>query len=985
MERRIIFIVLILLFTVSVVFGQTTGRLLGRVRDTQGNPIERASVILLDTDPARGIATDENGNFSLVGIPVGTYDVRAQILGYRPHTVSGVRINVNEATTQNFTLERAAVGIEGIVTTAINDLTNPERTGSARVLTLDAIENSPLDSIDGVLAIQAGAIQTGDGIHIRGGRTNEVVYTIDGMSVSDPVDGGSAMSIDMNAVADMVVMTGGFTAEYGNAQSGIINIVTHDGGSEYSGSVELISDHLVTDGSNSDELKVTFGGPVLGPAFPSLRNRLTFFFNAAGLWHDSRYRDYYISDPNENLVNLVGNFRRNDPYEDRNTFLGFDLDERNFNNYTANLKMTYRHNPRQTFSLAVRSDHSNWEPFAWNWKYALDHYAEVEENMSQYMFTYDHLFNPQTKMNIKGSYFSKERYEAPKGITRDDFHQKNPHYVYDADNYQSHRDGIIFLDENEDGIIDRPDFGFYDSSQWNYRVFGSESPRSIVGFRQPGSYYTQFIDDQTTTMTLRADFEYQLNVINNIKSGFEITRHEITKDRLFSPQNENILRFERYLQEHGVVEDIIYQFDPDDSTVVMDSLLVYSHDSRFEAFRETSGETDGYKATPWQGAFYLQDRLQFEGMIANVGLRFDFWYLGDDYLIKQDDGSFERTKWEEITDDDVKKLRVMVSPRVGVSHPISEKAVLHFAYNYQNQIPQMQYVFTTAKPIDAVLSQQSVDVGNPSLEPQITVTYEVGLQQQLADDYVLDITGYYKNIYNYVSLMEMIDPEDDNIKWYQYVSEDYGSARGVDLTLQRMLSNFIAGSVSYSFAWAQGNHSGLTRDDEFKNLREFPLNWDSRHSANLNFEFRIGRDEEWWIPFTDVVFPLDDLSFSLLYSIASGMPYTPVNQEGTQALDTNSRRMPYTENANLRITKNFRFGSKQSLRLYASINNIFNRRNINWVYPRTGEHDYDGEDLSESNSDYTYPEVAHNYLHFIQNPSALSTGRTYSFGVSYRW
>ena len=979
MERRTIFAIVMLLFSVSFIFAQTTGRLAGRVTDTDGTPVAYANVILLGTDPLLGAQTREDGTYILINIPVGTYDIQAQQIGYRPTTVTGQRINLNETATLNIQMARDAVDIEGLTFVAQREMVVADRTGSTRGITQETIENIAVDSIEGIIALQAGAVQVGGDLHIRGGRANEVVYQIDGMSVSDPVDGGTAMTIDRNAIADMVVMTGGFSAEFGNAQSGIVNIVTRDGTSEYSGSVELISDHIISDGSNSDEVKVTLGGPVLGPLLPDLRSRLTFFFNASGLWHDSRYRDYYITDPNNDLVNLVAEYPNIDPYEDRNSFLLFDLGNRNFNSYNANLKLTYRLNPRQTMSFAARMDESEAYPYAHDWRYALEHFAVVEDNMQQYMFTYDHLFNPQMNLNVKGSWFRKDRFQGPNGISRDEFFRLDPSYVFDPDRYSDDLEGIIFLDRSQDGIIDNPQYGYIDSSYWAYRVFGSERPRGIPGFRSPGSYFTTFFDDQTTTLTLRTDFEYQMSMVNNIKTGLEITNHEIVKDRLFGPQNIYRLRFDQYLANYGVIDTTLV-IDTGDT---LDTLIVYERQSVLEALRETSGQRDGYKATPWQGAYYLQNRLQFEGMIANLGLRFDFWYLGDDYQIRQDDGTYTRVTWDEITDEKVDKFRLMVSPRVGVSHPISERAVLHFAYNYQNQLPQMQYIFTTAKPIDAVVSQGNIDVGNPNLEPQITITYEVGLQQQLGEDYILDITTYYKNIYNYVSLMEMIDPDDSNIRWYQYVSEDYGSARGLDVTLQKILTNFTAGSISYSFAWAQGNHSGLTRQDEFKNLREFPLEWDTRHSANLNFEFRIGRDEEWWIPFTDVIFPLDDISMNFIYSISSGYPYTPLNAEGTQQLETNSRRMPYNAVANLRFTKNFRFGKRQNLRLFANINNLFDKKNVNWVYPRTGEVDNDGQDLSEPNSNFTFDEVAYNYYQFIRNPSALSSGRTVSLGLAY--
>lgn len=1004
MDKKMIATILVVLFSMGAIYAQTTGRMAGRVTDQDGEPVAFASVVLVGTDPVLGTQTREDGTYILNYIPVGSYDVQAQQIGFRPTTVTGVRINVNETATVNIRMaDRDAVEIGEYVTRAEREMVQADRTGSRRQVGQDTIENIAVDGVDDIIALQAGTTMVDGNLHIRGGRANEVVYTIDGMSVSDPVDGGTAMTVDRNAIADMVVMTGGFTAEFGNAQSGIVNIVTRDGTSQYSGSVEMISDHLITDGTNRDELKFTLGGPVLGPAFPHLRSRFTFFFNAAAMRHDSRFKDYFVSNPFEDFQNLVGreeDYPVRDPFADRDQFLGFDLDERHFNSYNANLRFTYRHSPQQTFSFSTRADVSKNIPFLerpyghiggnWSWRYALEHYAEVEEDMRQHMFTYNHMFNPQTNLNVRGSYFRKTVNEGPRGISRHDFYQLREDWIYDPDDYETGFEGIDLLVSPETGLIRRqyqdPEI-YIDPENWQYRMDGRERARTIPGFVRPGSFWSRFIDDETTTMTLRGDLEYQLDMANNVKTGFEITRHEIIKDRWLGPQGMNMERFERYLRQHGTIEDIIPAvYDPDDSTVVVrDEIIVYDQKSRHEALYETSGTRDGYEAVPYQGAFYLQDRLEFEGMIANVGLRFDFWYLGEDY-IRIYDGVRERVSWDEWdVGDDVETMRLMVSPRVGVSHPISERAVLHFAYNYQNQLPQMQYIFTTTTKDDAILFGGTV--GNPNLEPQITVTYEVGLQQQLGQDHVLDVTAYYKNIYNYVSIMTMEEdhPDHGEVTYLQYISEDYGSTRGIDFTLQRMLSNFIAGSLTYSLAWAQGNHSGLTvKDEATGNLREFPLNWDQRHAADLNAEFRVGRDEEWYLPFTDILFPMDDFSLNFVYSIASGRPYTPIAEEGNERLDTNSRRRPTTETASLRFTKNFRFGRNNNIRFWVNVRNLFNKRNILRVFPRTGRHDWDGADISENHPpDYVDPVVEYNYLRAIQDPSMVGGPRTITTGLSF--
>ncbi|RLD59216.1 MAG: hypothetical protein DRJ01_11590 [Bacteroidetes bacterium] len=371
--------------------------------------------------------------------------------------------------------------------------------------------------------------------------------------------------------------------------------------------------------------------------------------------------------------------------------------------------------------------------------------------------------------------------------------------------------------------------------------------------------------------------------------------------------------------------------------------------------------------------------MEWEGLIVNAGLRFDFWYLGEKYKIHQDDGTY---KWEKFKNNE--KSQMMMSPRLGVSHPISETTVLHFAYNYQNQLPQMQYIFTTSIPEDAITSDVDVVVGKPNLKPQITITYEVGLNKQLSENYVMDITTYYKNIYNYVSTRKTFDPDDPNIYWYEYISEDYGSTRGIDLNLRRELSNFISGSASYSIAWANGNNSDTVIQDQATNLREFPLDWDLRNSFNLNLTFKIARGEEFYLPLTNIKLPFDNFSTTFRYQYASGKPYTAYTLEGNR-LDTNNERQDPTQNAGLRITKKFSFSDQTSIRLFADIDNLFDKTNIYYVYPRTGSPYYDGVDISNASSGYV--DEHRRYIHDLanRNPAMVSSGRTVTLGLSFNW
>ena len=279
-----ILIMLVLSFVICLpLFAGTTGKLAGKVTDENGIPVAYANVILEGTELWG--QTKENGTYVIINITPGTYNVFCSRGGYRARKIENVVINLDLTTMQNITINKQAIEIEGYdVTESRIEMVQATKTSSGRTITSEAMEDIAIDNLEDIIAIQAGVIVTDGELHIRGGRANEVVYTIDGMSVSDPVDGGAALTVDIDAVEITDVKTGGFTAEYGNAQSGIVNIITKSGGRDYSGKIEFITDHLLGDGidnSNSDEVKFSIGGPVFSPLVSSLRDKFSFFFNCA--------------------------------------------------------------------------------------------------------------------------------------------------------------------------------------------------------------------------------------------------------------------------------------------------------------------------------------------------------------------------------------------------------------------------------------------------------------------------------------------------------------------------------------------------------------------------------------------------------------------------------------------------------------------------------------------------------------------------------
>lgn len=1009
---------MLLLFTVASVtlFAGTTGKLAGRVVNEDGEPIAYVNIAIMEgATVVTGGQTKENGTYVIINIPPGVYDVNFSNISYHNQKITGVKINLDETRTLNASLKSASIEIEGFdVVEAAVEKVNASKTGSGTSISLDELEDSSVDNIDDAISQTAGVEMVDGEVHVRGGRSNEVVYTVDGLSVSDPVDGGSALSVDLDAVQVMDVQTGGFTAEFGNAQSGIINIVTKDGDPFYSGKFEGVSDHLINswDNSNSDEIKFAFGGPVLGNLSSNLKDKFTFFINGSANWHDSRYVDLYASDPND-IPHIMSQYTYEDPYKDRDDFIGFDYGtDRNYNLYGANFKTKYQFNPKIKATFAVRGNSTVYTPYNHAWRYALEHYVKVDNQMRQYIATYDQTIGTNANLKVKTSWFSNKVNQGPNGIDRDSYYTKvdgnfweteNGFDLYHLDDNNRNYTGIDVLTEN--GVIG-------EGSYYNWTFFSDGQEQAIPNYVTPGALYGVNVDDETNTFNLRSDFEYQAGQIHGLKTGFEVIKHNIRKDRITNPWNINETRYDDYLANNVNPDDIITVNEgealiddrPDSPTYgevliesVSEDLSFYTQEDLYLATLAAAGDVDGYEANPWQGAYYLQDKMEWEGMIVNAGLRFDMWYLGEKYKrIKSGD----RIEWYNFEDDE--KFQLMVSPRFGVSHPISDKSVVHFAYNYQNQLPPMQYVFTSASPSDAIGATSNITIGNPELEPQITVTYEVGLKKQLSELYTMDIQAYYKNIYNYVTTQKMYLQDDGSLvsyqdaqgnddvdvsnDLYQYISQDYGSVRGIDFNISRSLSNFIQGSASYTLAWAEGNNSGVTTQDEATSLREFPLDWDARHSFSTNITFRVGKDEEWFVPFTGFRFPMDDFSLNFNYSLRSGKPYTPQTEQGN-ALDTNSETIPHYENADLQFTKTIKLNNsgKTYFKTYAKIGNLFNRKNINSVYAKTGSASNDGEDLSGVNSDYVPEDLEYIYDGFVTNPGNWTVGRTFTVGLSFHF
>ena len=393
----------------------------------------------------------------------------------------------------------------------------------------------------------------------------------------------------------------------------------------------------------------------------------------------------------------------------------------------------------------------------------------------------------------------------------------------------------------------------------------------------------------------------------------------------------------------------------------------------------TLGESKTYyDYQPLEFSYYLQDKMEFEDLVVSAGLRFDMRRLDDDSADDYEELRASKTLGYE---DPLEQTVFAVSPRFGISHSISETSKLFFTYGHLYQLPTYTQVFDPNTKAD----QGSV-FGNMNLSYEKNVQYELGVQNQYGD-YLIDVSAYFKDVYDMI-----------NIKTYKrgtqkattYFNSDYGKTRGIELKVDKNLKNNYLWGLSYAFAYAYGKASSALGNfdpevnENKKIFREFPLDFDERHTISTYVTILYGKGDELF----DIDY-LDNWSLSVDASFGSGTPFTPTESyywlEGTtiptvlgRDIEDNSERLPYTINTDLKVSKTFSFEGGEDvsygdLKFEFSVYNLFDRINVTRVYASSGNWYEDKEELAENSGKEDY----------YRNITNIAERRHYKFGVSY--
>lgn len=1027
----------------------TTGKIAGRVVDAEtGEPLPFVNVIVEGT--VLGAATDEQGNYFILNVPPGTYTVVASMIGYRDAKVENVHVSAGFTTTVNFRLELTVLATQEVVITAERPIVQRDVTSSTRFITSQEIAQMPVTDFEDIVALQAGAVETGlglsAGLHIRGGRTNEVVYLVDGINVNDPVRNQPGIQLANQAIQEMLIVTGGFNAEFGQAMSGIVNIVTREGTPKLGGSVEYETDRPLIPidtaltagkryGFGHDRVNLSLGGPI-----PGLK-RGTFFVSGEFLEHEDRlpHNDESRQSGTGKLTwqptgsiktTLSGNFSQSRYHRyahgrSRGDWLRtgplFTRD-----NYQLNLMLNHTLSKSTFYTLNIGTFHTHFGAKAWDGQ----HYNDWKE--------IGRMMLPWAGSAIAKGWYDQEwrtwyYYDTTKKALTDSC-LVPPEVLgrYPVGTMKRMLNDLGFSDDEirrlkldrylEDPIAAAVWFWYYDSLgygrmeggrwRWSGETRGEQLENALEALNN--LYY------EVNTWRLRVEngdtvgLEYNLfNAARYIQQVREYMRADTIKnDSLRRAVKDSLLkRFEpsgnmyyirynrdefrrfayhpwpiwhdRQTTKHTIDFDLTSQLG---SHQVKLGGELYHHDLKLTdlQFVNPNPYLDHYHKEPIIAAAYIQDKIEHEDLTVNAGVRFDYFHPRSEFYIKLD--SLDAGK-------DQAKPKWQLSPRLGISYSVGERSVMYASYGHFFQPVDLGDIYQN---LEADITQGIPLLGNPNLPPQKTVAYEVGLRHAFTPDMAGEVTAYYKDVENLLATRQITTIYDRKLAQYNiYVLEDFAVVKGIDLTLMRRASQFLSGSISYSYLDAKGTGSSgrefYYRYRDFVDIlpkREYPLEFDVTHSlkANVNLYLPSG--------FGPSLFgfkPLSDLNTNLQYNLSSGPPYTPTDRKGTP-LEPGSKRLPPTQTLDMRMEKNLKLGGMK-YGLFLDVRNLFDTRNARNVYTFTGKPDDDGGRPRWDPAYYGVAERGYeaawqryladvrNWERYVANPANFGAPRTIKVGL----
>ncbi len=914
-----VFIFILLVGQFTTVFAGETGKIAGKVTDkTTKEALFGANIMIISKweggverkiAELRGASSDFEGDYFILNVAPGLYSVRATYVGYKQEIRTEVQVDVDKTTVVDFALTSDVIeGQEVVVTAYSAKRVEKDITATKNVYNVADVQSTAgVASVSDILELQADVIDD----HFRGGRVGQSTYLINGASIVNPLSNQRSFSPMVTGLQQVEVYTSGFSAEYGNAQSGVVNMVGKEGGETWETRFEA---------STTPPYYKTFSGSVYDPA------NLPFYGILSG-----NPIEWFAIDPS----------------------IGKSL-------LTTHSSILSRFNP---LNLADSLRLARLTQVAW-----LQSVRKVGLNYNnQFDYRLDFSAGGPLAKNVKMFLAARQNSVNPVVPTTNADIERQ---IMSNITYEPNQDDKLKFDF----ILASNSFNYFDSGwlDWLFEPTTSVS-QNVQTTKHYGLEWKHFFN-QATYMDIKLNLlsvenEENIEIVRDDQYSEAYTKLLQWPDYTGPSQNtQGKLQGSRGTQKLNTYDfhgSMISQINKNNLLKAGLQFTYYDLNVNREQSITSAATIQRVKFNnfPYEGGVYLQDKMEFDGFIANIGLRMDFYnmntsYYSDTYSPLRNPNRTSDSGLDYYNKDLALKgtteLYTKIQPRIGISFPLSETSVFHLNYGTFTQRPSFTQVYYNQLSTYGDIQF----IGNPLLKPENTRAYDIGLVNAFPFGIRMEVSAYYKDVTN---LIEISNYEDAKTQKYKtYTNREYADIKGFIINLEKT-EGALRGYIRYNYEAAKGKNSNdlsspvtyseIKINNKLPDPEDVYLNYDRTHKAIANISYRTASKDGFRI---GDIYPLGGMTFSLTYRFTSGRPYT--YDPSGQGLQFNQRTPDETE-LRMRIEKSFKLSNTKMV-VYLEGFNLTN--NINYNYSRV---------FSPGDS----PSAAFNLTKWIVDPSSIRT------------
>jgi len=938
---NVLFMVILVFLSAGVVIAGN-GKITGVVKDAStGEPVVGANVIIEGT--LMGAATDAQGVYVILAVPPGLYNVVASSVGFARVVVRDVQVRSDQTVTLDISMRSEAVGMQEVVIVAERKLVDKTLTQTRTVVASGELNNAlPVYSVQELLNTTASVFKG----RIRGSQREETKTLLDGVDVTDmfrntdysgsgdlspaqrynrvtkPYESnGTTINLNSSGLSELNVIAGAANAEYSATTAGLYSANLREGRGSLTGRV-----FVRAGGGGFDRFMkgVGYFGPAYYPATDTakyLTNKRTL--EAAGNAKAARY----IWTPGQYEIG-------ESPTIDAELALGGSLVENFGLFFTGRLFDSHGYMPNE-FNREVNTTLKANYDFTKSMKLVL---SGVLQDRGQLFGWKNRQYNDASRYFLQGVPMN-DGYSTVASAKFTHFLTPETYYEVQVSNVtKSGRIGFVdsFTDANGDGIPEKYD----QNGSGDFLILGYDTAKvkRYVGAVGSGRFFNNNNDDtqgidptittigglgnvlanptyyyenlQTSVTTLKADFTSQITPNHQLRAGAQLRLHNVKQDRRST---------------------VISPTDIDPSVGVI---------------------LEQYDKSPKELGFYLQDRIEFAGLIMNIGARVDGFdpdaaEFADFYkpYVYPPTGSFNvgpRSAFMTNRSSSAIAMKWFFSPRVGVSHPITDNSTMYFSFSRSSQPLPFSQIYSGYNNINntSLPNQMRADQ-----DPYKSTNYEFGATWEFLPRISLNANAYFREVENFQRISYTLQSlQGQTVTTYNVAfNSGYADARGVEVTLnlgQYSVEDIVKVTGRINYAWSlikataggpSPNKTAFARNtadsvftklpfSDAKNFKLYEINVGGGASvlgAGFDRTHRVGYAVTFQFPF--------EVLLNVVGTYSSGFLYTnpTVDNRSARQLET----APSNSMVDVRIEKAVKLGGKR-IGLFMDIKNLFNKENI---------------------------------------------------------